>query len=80
MMSLNYSLLNRRERIETLPRYKKTPQQGNYSLLNRRERIETIEQLHDLGFRRITPSLTGGRGLKLPRIRKKTERVELLPP
>ncbi len=41
MLPLNYSLLNRRERIETVPDPSKSKSLYNYSLLNRRERIET---------------------------------------
>ena len=41
----NYSLLNRRERIETLPSNACTASRIDYSLLNRRERIETADSI-----------------------------------
>ena len=53
---------------------------AHYSLLNRRERIETGEQQAKPLAIIITPSLTGGRGLKRLFVHLDKERLLLLPP
>ncbi len=60
----NYSLLNRRERIETPEEARSMARLWDYSLLNRRERIETLTMHKKHTGMGITPSLIGGRGLK----------------
>ncbi len=51
-----------------------------YSLLNRRERIETCQMVLPATNAIITPSLIGGRELKLMEIKERLEMLALLPP